>query len=196
MTAISLKFRSEYLAIRLAAAVFRRLPRELCIRIGGRLGLLAWMLLTKRRQLAEENLQQAFPEWNWTRVRNMAAANFQHVGVSAVEMLRIDLLGAEKGDLERYFDVDLEEMRKAHALGRGVIMLSGHFGFWEVGSFPLQQHGYKVDLVAKPMKNPLTGHYFDSLRKIYGHDVLDSRKGARRIIKSLQQGHLAAVLLD
>jgi KDO2-lipid IV(A) lauroyltransferase len=196
MTEISFKFRCEYWAVRLIAALVRRLPRELTVSFGGRLGLLAWMLLAKRRRMAEENLRRAFPELSRQRVRVLASANFQHVGRGAVEMLRMDLFDAEQGDLERYFDVDLTEMRKAHALGRGVIMLSGHFGFWEVGSFPLQQHGYQVDLIAKPIKNPLVDRYFKRLRKVFGHDVLDSRKGARRIIKSLQQGHLAAVLLD
>jgi KDO2-lipid IV(A) lauroyltransferase len=196
MTDISLKFRCEYWLVQRLAALVRWMPRELSLALGGQLGLLAWRLLSKRRKLAKDNLRQAFPQFDRKQIAGLTRANFIHVGISAAEMLRLDLFNAAKGDLDRYFDVDLEEMRKAHALGRGVIMLSGHFGFWEVGSFPLQQHGYQVDLVAKPMKNPLVDGYFKQLRKVYGHDVLDSRKGARRVLKSLQQGHLVAVLLD
>ncbi|NOY12722.1 MAG: lysophospholipid acyltransferase family protein [Deltaproteobacteria bacterium] len=196
MAKISLKHKLEYYFLRVLAALIRRLPREQALVLGGRLGLLAGMLLPKRRRLAEENLQRAFPEWSRRKVATLAWANFQHVGTSSADMLRIDLFDTRRGDLQRYFDLDLDEMRKAHDLGRGVIMLSGHFGFWEVGSFPLQQQGYRVDLVAKPMKNPLVDSYFEKMRKTYGHEVLNSRKGARRIVKALQQGDLVAVLLD
>jgi len=196
MAKYSLKFRLEYVAIRCAAKLLRGMPRELALVCGSRLGQLARWLVPKRRRLAEDNLQRAFPNFDRKQIAALARANFIHFGVSAVEMMRLDLFDAQNGDLERYFDVDLDEMGKAHDLGRGVIMLSGHFGFWEVALFALKQHGYQVDMVVKPMKNPLVDSYFEKLRRVNAHDVLDSRKGARRIIKALEQGNLLAILLD
>jgi len=192
----TLKFRLEYLALRSLALVLRSLPRNLALAAGGRLGLLAYRLLSSRRRLAEENLRRAFPDYDGRQISDLARANFAHIGVSGVEMLRLDQLGQSQSDLERLFDIDLDELHKAHELGRGVILLSGHFGFWEVAVFALKALGLQVDLVAKPMKNPLVDAYFAKMRMAHASGILDSRKGARRILKSLQKGHIIAILLD
>lgn len=192
----SLKFKLEYAALCLVARLLRGMPRDLALLTGNRLGQLARWLLPKRRRLAEANLQHAFPQFSHKQIAALARANFLHVGVSVAEMLRLDLFDVAKGDVERYYDLEIEELRKAHELGRGVILLSGHFGFWEMGIFPLTQQGYQVDLVAKPMKNPLVDAYFEKLRKAHAHEVINSRNGARQILRALQQGHLVAILLD
>ncbi|HEY5673748.1 MAG TPA: lysophospholipid acyltransferase family protein [Malonomonas sp.] len=197
MTDISLKFRCEYWAVKRVAALVRWLPRELSLAFGGRLGLLAFWLLSKRRKLAEENLRRAFPQFNRKQVAGLARANFIHVGVSSMEMLRMNKFQRGGGDLERYFDISgLEHLREAQQLGRGVIMLTGHFGFWEAGFFVLPELGIDVDAVTKPMKNPLTDRFFNDIRESFGAGTLDSRHGARRILKSLQANRVVGVLLD
>ncbi len=197
MTAISWKFRLEYLAVKLVAAVLRRLPRERALKLGGRLGLVAGMLLTERRKLALDNLQRAFPEWSRQRVETIAWANFQHIGICSAEMLRLDLFRRGGDDLEQYFEmVDQNYLQEALALGRGVIVLTGHFGFWEAGFFAYPEIGIKFAAVTKPLKNPLTDRYFSNIRESFGVRTLESRKGARRILKSLQEGYSVAILLD
>lgn len=197
MTKITLKFRLEYWAVRLIAMLLRRLPRATALKLGGRLGLLAGMLLPRRRKLAEENLRRAFPEWSRRQVQTMAWANFQHVGLCGAEMLRQDMFRSGSGDLEQYFEmVDQHYLQEALALGRGAILLTGHFGFWEAGFFALPETGIKFDAVTKPLKNPLTDEYFTNIREAFGARTLDSRKGARRILKALQEGSSVAILLD
>lgn len=193
----SIKFFFEYLAIRLLAGLLRRLSRPTALRVGGHLGLLAVWLLPKRRRLAEENLRRAFPELSDQRIAWLALRNFRHVGVSGAEILRIDMFRPGSDDLQRYYEVEgIEHLQQAQDLGRGVIMLSGHFGFWEMGNFPLHELGFQVDPVAKPMKNPLVGRYIKQLRETYGAIEIDSRKGARRVLNALQQGRIPAILLD
>ncbi len=183
--------------MKLVAALMRRLPRETVLTLGGRLGLLAGMLLTKRRKLAEENLRRAFPEWSAQRVATMVWANFQHIGLCGVEMLRLDMFRSGSDDLEQYFEmVDQHYLQEALALGRGVIVLTGHFGFWEAGFFAMPESGFKFDAVTKPLKNPLTDAYFNNIREAFGVRTLDSRKGARRVFKALQEGSSVAILLD
>lgn len=193
----SLKFRLEYFAVLMVSKLVRRVPRPIAIMLGSWLGTLAWQILRKRRRLAVENLRRAFPEFDRKQIRGLARANFIHVGISAVDMLRSDMFQPGSKDLERYFDLEgLEHMQKAHDLGRGVIMLSAHFGSWEVIHFPLNEFGFKVDPVAKPMKNPLVGELVTRSRETYGGKELNSRKGARRTLKSLQAGRIVAILLD
>ena len=197
MTKISLKHRIEYYTLLALAVLVKRLPRKQALVFGGRLGLLTGMVLPKRWRLAEDNIRRAFPEWSQRKVRMTAWANFQHVGICGVEMLRLDMFRSGSGDFEKYFEmVDQHYLQDALALGRGVIVLTGHVGFWEAGFFAMPQTGIKFDAVTKPLKNPLTDKYFTNIRQAFGVRTLDSRKGARRILKVLHEGSSVAILLD
>lgn len=197
MVEISLKHRFEYSILRGLATLIRCLSRERALRLGGRLGLLGGMLFAKRRKLAEDNLRRAFPDWGPQRVRTISWANFQHIGICAAEMLRLDLFRGGKADLERYFElVDLQHLHDALKLGKGAILLTGHLGFWEAGFFVMPTLGIPVDAVAKPLKNRWSDVYFRTIRESFGAGTIDSRHGVRKILKSLQQQRTVAILLD
>jgi KDO2-lipid IV(A) lauroyltransferase len=121
---------------------------------------------------------------------------FNHLGAGFTEMLRLDLTKAV-ADIDRDFVIDGEEyVRQALAEGRGCILLTGHIGFWEAGNFIFSKLGYPIGVVAKPMRNPLVDSYFLRMREMAGGYIINSRKGARRILKALQQNHLVGILID
>jgi KDO2-lipid IV(A) lauroyltransferase len=197
MVAVSLKHRLEYLLLKGAAVVVRCLPRSCALSLGRLLGRLALKLLPERRRLTRDNMERALPELDVAELDQLVRKNFEQVGASAMEMLRLDLFRSGGEDLARYFDIEGEEhLRQAADMGRGVLMLTAHLGFWEAGFFVAPELGYPTSAVAKPMKNPLVDAYFTSLRETFGGEVLNSKKGARRILNSLKQGKAVAILLD
>jgi len=192
-----IRFRIEYAALLGLAFWARLLPRRLSLESGRYLGRLACLLQPKRRRQADENMRLALPEVSEDERREKVRQVFEHTGISAIEMLRLNLFRSKSDDLQRYFDlVGMDHLRDALALGRGVLVLTGHVGFWEVGNYTQPEQGFPFDVVAKPMKNPLSDRYITRLRESYGARVLDSKKGARRILKSLQEGRSVAILLD
>ncbi|MDT8418968.1 MAG: lysophospholipid acyltransferase family protein [Desulfuromonadales bacterium] len=191
------RFRSEYIATLFLALLIKALPRQLSLKLGGALGCLGFWLMPERRRLADVNMRLALPEMSAVERRRALGKMFEHFGICGVEMLRLDRFRPGTGDLQRYFELDgMDYLREAYALGRGVLFLTGHVGFWEGGNFAIPEQGLPFDVVAKPMKNPLADRYITRLRETYGARVLDSKKGARRILKSLQQGRGVAILLD
>lgn len=194
---VSLRHRVEYWLVVGLGVIIRSLPRDTALVLGGRLGILAGMLLKSRYRLAEDNLRRAFPGWSRRKVRVTAWANFRHIGICAAEMLRFAKFRGDISGLVKDYDLaGREYLDEALALGRGVILLTGHQGFWEAGNFIFSANGYDFAVVAKPMKNPLTGAYIDELRKGVGGGLINSRKGARRILQALQQGKVVGILLD
>ena len=192
-----LRFRLEYALVLLLAPLVRGMPRQLSLRLGGWLGRQVYWLLPSRRRLADRNMQLALPELSDSERHEKVRKMFEHVGISGMEMLRLDMFRPHSEDLQRYFElVGVEHLREAYALGRGVLLLTGHVGFWEIGTFVVSDHGFPIDVVAKPMKNLLTDRYINRMRESYGARVLNSKKGARRILKSLQEGRGVAILLD
>lgn len=193
---MNLRNRLEYIFFVTFASLVRLLPRSLAIRAGRVLGGLGRCLQPRRVRVARQNLQQAFPEMNEVERDAVIGKMFQHLGVSFVEMVRLDLFSSSR-DLDRYFSFEgVEHLHEALKLGRGGIMLSGHVGFWEAGAFFLPQLGLQAAFVAKPMRNPLVDTYINRMRESFGCYQISSRKGARRILKALHSNHLVGILMD
>ena len=197
MASISFKHRAEYLLLRLIAAIVRRLPRRTALAAGAVVGRLGMRVLPGRYRLARENLRRALPDMDSETLENCLRKNFEHFGICGIEMLRLDMFRSGSEDLKRYVDVEgTELLREALDLNRGVLLLTAHLGFWEVGAFVLPELGIPFDVVAKPLRNPLADRYFEKIRTSFGTEVIDSHNGARRILKSLQAGRVVGVLLD
>jgi Kdo2-lipid IVA lauroyltransferase/acyltransferase len=186
----------EYIPFIIVASLVRALPRRTALALGRRLGTLGRWLQPGRVKIARENLRHAFPESTVAEREAIIRQMFTHLGAGFTEMLRLDL-AKEATAIERDFVVDGEEhLRNALAEGRGCIVLTGHIGFWEAGNFIFSKLGYPIGVVAKPMRNPLTDRYFLRMRETAGGYIINSRKGARRILKALQQNHLVGILMD
>jgi KDO2-lipid IV(A) lauroyltransferase len=195
MKPVLLRHRLEYAALLGVAPLIRSLPRSVALRLGRDIGSLSHWLLRERCHLARDNARKAFPDWSTEQVNALVKRNFEQLGMSAAESLRLDLFAADR--LEEYFDLrGIEHLREAQALGRGIILLTGHLGLWEAGNYVFPALGVPLDTIAKPLKNRLTDAYFYRIRTHFGADILNSRKGARRILKSLQSGRAIGLLLD
>ncbi len=197
MASVSVKHRTEYLALQGISAIVRCLPRQSALTFGRIVGRLSRRFLRSRYRLAKENMRMALPELSEVEIEKKIRKNFEHIGLCGVEMLRLDMFKSGSDDLRHYFKlVDLHHLESAIALKKGVIILTAHLGSWEIGQFVFPELGIPFDVVAKPMKNPLSDQFFEQIRTSFGTEVLNSRKGARRILKSLQGQRVVAILLD
>jgi KDO2-lipid IV(A) lauroyltransferase len=185
----------EYGLFLLFSGLVRLLPRSCALALGRNLGDLGRLTLRRRVRIARENIRQAFPQMSPADVERQVRSVFRHLGISGMEMLRLDRM--RESDLQDLFRFHgLEHLRQAYALGRGVILLSGHIGFWEVGTFFLPKLGFPADFIAKPMKNPLIDRHLLRAREAAGGRCIDSRNAARRIVRSLAENRGVCVLLD
>jgi len=195
MTSASIKYYFEYYALRVIAALVRSLPRRKALAFGRVIGRLGMKVLPGRYRLAKRNIELALPELDSAEVEAVVAKNFESIGIGGVEMLRLDMFDHE--DLDRCFDVEgLDYLHEAVALNRGVILLTGHLGFWEAGHFVMSELGIPTAAVAKPLKNPLAEKYFAAVRESFGTEMINSRKGARHILKALHKNRAVVILLD
>lgn len=185
----------EYFIFLPLATLLRMLPRLVALRLGEQLGRLAVYLVPARRKLAEENIRRSFPEKSESQVRELCRRSFRHLGISIAEMIRIDMFREQ--DLDSLFRFEgVDNLEKARGMGRGVLLATAHVGFWEVGTFFLPLLGFPCAFVAKKTKNPYINEYVVRMREHSGGQVIDAKKGARQIVKSLIDGNCVAVLID
>lgn len=192
----SFRYRSEYLLLLLLLKVVHLLPRQVAFFLGRQLGSLIYYLQPNRRKKARENLRRAFPEKTEEECRHLLRKNFCQLGISAVEMLRLDLYGNAE-TAEKYFSLPgIEHIDAALALGKGCFFLTGHVGFWEAGSILLPLHNIATDVIYKRMKNPYIDQYILNLRESTGARGIEKRNAARKILRSLSENRGVAVLID
>ena len=183
-----------YLVYRVVAAAVSRMPYGTAMRLGRSVGRLIYVATPRRRAVAMQNLQHAFPDRSTEELRLIARQSFETLGVTALEFLQFPAIVARHEELithsgQHHIDDTL-------ANGRGVIFFTGHFGSWEISALTCSCHGYPFTAVARPFNNVLIYRHVLKLRHAAGMDVLDKRGIARDVIRLLRENRLVGFVGD
>ena len=186
-----------YQAIRLLVCAMGLLPREWGLSTGAFLGRLVFALDRRHREVALNNLRYAYgSEMTPKEVRETARKVFENFGKVLFEVCwSWQLLGEKK--LFTYFRVDgLANMRKAVLKNRGVLVLTGHFGNWELLSVVTAVVGRPVSTVYRPLDFSPLNRFIENFRTRFGSNLIHRRKAIRKILSALKNGEVVSILLD
>lgn len=192
----SLADRAEYYALRGGMAVLAAMPWPNAVSAGARVARLGYRPLGIRARVVEDQIAAAFPEWNRARVQRVARAAYDNLGRVSVEAALLPSLG--NAGVRALFDEESQwsELARLHAAGRGVILVTGHFGNWELGAAYIAARGVPVDAIARRMTNPLFDRYLTASRGRAGVTVLADSEAVRRVPRSLREGHVVGFVAD
>ncbi|OYV68821.1 MAG: hypothetical protein B7Z72_07965 [Gemmatimonadetes bacterium 21-71-4] len=193
---ITLSHRVQYAALRGAVGALDALGIRRASAVGARLGALAYAPLGIRRAVVERQLRAAFPDWPAGRARDVARASYESLGRTFIETAVLPSYSPE--DVIALFErVDnWEVVERARALGRGLIVLTGHLGNWELGGSYLAARGIPLDAVARGMQNPLFDGYLTRTRERIGMTVIHDADAVRQVPRALRGGRAVAFLFD
>ncbi|UCF21521.1 MAG: lysophospholipid acyltransferase family protein [Gemmatimonadota bacterium] len=180
---------------RLTLQLLGILPPQVGERLGRRLGRLAYRL-GWRRGVVESQLTLAFPERDADWVSRTARACFEHVGREALGLPRLLRLGLPEVRARLEVIEGTEVLREAFGEGRGVVMVSGHFGNWELAGSALAALGYPVDAVMQRLKNPHLNRLIQEMRERLGMGLIDRVRAWDRYMESLAAGRIVAFVAD
>src|SRR5439155_8268839 len=160
--------------------------------LGERLGDLAHAL-GLRRGVAEDNLARAFPERSAGERATILRAHYRELGRVVAEYARLsELARAPRG---RVF-ANVRGLEHFEALrGRGAILLTGHFGNFELGGAMLGQLD-AVDVVVRPLSHPGVEALLARERERAGLTAIPADRGIRRVYASLRAGRWVAMVGD
>ena len=185
----------EHLAFRAFSSVAIFLPEVLALSIGSFLGWITGSVLRVRRTEVDEHLFLAFPERTDAWRHDVARASYAHLGREAVATLRLSR-ATDKDLSERIRIPDLALFQTAVEEGRGVILVTGHLGNWEVGGGAFTSRGISLDAIAKGMANKAIGDAIAGVRERLGIDLIHMGEVAREVPRSLLRGRVVAILAD
>jgi len=190
-----MKHRLEYLIVRLLITVVRFMPGVLVRACGTVLGLTFYFVDRAHRRIAERNLATAFPARPEAERRAIARAAFAHFGRLLFELLQFATLSPD--EMRARVEVDGEDRsRLAYAQGKGVLFVTGHFGFWELQAMVHAVQVEPVAILARALDNPYLNGLLEDIRQRTGNTVVYRRGTIRRVMRTLHAGHGVAVLID
>ena len=163
---------------------------------GRLLGGLGYRLLKKHRKIALANLELAFGKTlSGAERERIAKAVFRNLATMLFEFTRIPWLG--RSDVERLVRfTGLENFDRALQRGKGAILLTGHFGNWELLGASLGHMGYRLDIVVRKLDHPVFEEFVSWTRTRPGNSIVYKRRAMRRLIRSLASNSIVAILVD
>jgi KDO2-lipid IV(A) lauroyltransferase len=178
-------------------SLLRPWPMAWRIRFGGLAGLAAGRL-SKRRTLALNNLKRAFrddPAMGRAHLERTVSDSYRDLGRSMAEFLMSP--GIDRDYFESHVEIEGEErFAAAVGRGRGVVLLTGHFGNWEFLNLMAGVRGHALAVLAKPQKLKRSDAYLNGLRAQKGGQVVMRGMDLRRAYRALAEGGLVGILAD
>ncbi|MFQ3610498.1 MAG: lysophospholipid acyltransferase family protein [Fimbriimonadales bacterium] len=175
--------------------LFKWVPMDMAIRLGAGLGLIAYTLSRRYRRIATQNLQRAFPEWTPAQARATTKRVFRNFGVALAEFLKAPSLS--RADIEKRLQVvGLEHLDSALVQGKGVLLITGHFGNWELMARYLCMLGYPIWVIARHTEDPATTDLITMVRERSGYKVIMRDHAVRPVLKALRANEIVGILPD
>jgi KDO2-lipid IV(A) lauroyltransferase len=187
--------RIEYAAYRLVVRAVSRMSDESVYRWGTRLGAFARLVIRGRDRLAMRNLRATFPNRDERELRKILDDSWRHFGREALQYVQMQTLTLEEIAARCPF-VNAHYLEEAIARGNGTLLISGHWGGWEIGGLALMSMLRNVRSVARPLDNELLERDLRKLREKTGAEVVDRRRAARFLLKGLSENGVIVLLPD
>lgn len=176
-------------------AIVRLLPMTGVLLAGSLLGRAFHAFDGGHRRLAVENLQHAFPLRSRAECRAITRRMFEHFGRLLMALLKFSTMTPQRMLACVEFDGD-ERIRAAHAHGRGVLLFTGHFGFWEINALVHALAIEPMAVLARRLDNPLLHDLLEGVRRSTGNSVIYRHGAIRKVLRALGSNQAVAVLID
>jgi len=191
-----LQHRAEYGALRGLVRALGAVPWEKAGRIGAGVGAWGYRPIGVRRRVVERQISAAFPELSFKQVAELARRSYEHLGRSAIETALLPGLG-QAGVLRLVSEVEnWEVVERAYAAGRGVIIVAGHLGNWELSAAYVAARGVPLDVIVRKMGNPLFDRYLNQTREQLGVNVVHDAQAVRHTPRALREGRAVGFVAD
>ena len=185
----------EFMAVWLLVQVFGLLPRAFSRRLGALIGGFAYAVLRRLRWTGERNLELAYPSLDSATRASLLKNMYHKLGWQMAEFCQMP--GYTREHSEGFLRCEgLQQYLEARNAGRGVLIVTGHLGAWELSSFYHSLMGYPMSMVIRRLDNARLDRYVNRIRCLHGNRVLHKDDFARGLIGAMRKGETVGILMD
>jgi KDO2-lipid IV(A) lauroyltransferase len=185
----------EYWLVLALAGSLGWMPRGLARLLAGGLAWAMYRSLGRLRRVGLRNLQLARPELSAEDCDGILRGVYRHLGWQLVEFCRMPRYTAK--NTQGWIRTEgLEHYTAAQARGKGVLVLTGHLGAWELSSFYHSLMGHPMGMVIRRLDNRRLDDFVNGIRCLHGNRVLPKDDFARCLLTAMRAGDTVGILMD
>jgi len=185
-----------YLALRTLMVFLHLFDVETNLNIACFLGRLLWKHYHRGRKRALDNLRASFPEKSEQWIWKTAKRSFEHIAMLAVDVLFTPRLVKPYNwwSYSRYKNV--ERVKWMMKEGRGLLMVTGHYGNFEIMGYLLGLFGFEIYSIARPLDNKFISKHLYGVRQQAGQRIIDKKGAAELMARISSSGATLGFIAD
>ena len=191
-----MRFHLEYRLLVGFSRLVCALPLGAALTLGRALGAFIGRVVRYRQKVALENLRRAFgAEKDEAVRRRILRGVYRHFGQVIVEICRFPVLRGRQ--IERWVTMENPEvLEEAAQRGAGVVLVSGHFGNWEMIGAAIAHKGYPVRGLVANQKNAAVGDLMDEFRRCVGVEPIRVGRSVKNVLRALERAEFVGIVSD
>jgi KDO2-lipid IV(A) lauroyltransferase len=185
----------EYWIVVAVARTLGRMPRGLARVWAGLLAFAVHWWFGRLRRVGVRNLEMALPELSSKTRKKILRRVYVYLGWQLVEFCRMTRYTPE--NTRNWLRTDgLENYLAAQAKGKGVLVITGHLGAWELSSFYHSMMGHPMGMVIRRLDNRRLDAFVNRIRCMHGNYVLHKDDFGRGLLSAMHKGGTVGILMD
>ncbi|MFA6469784.1 MAG: lysophospholipid acyltransferase family protein [Bacteroidota bacterium] len=186
----------EYFFFRILFAFIRLFRFRTVQQMGSAFGGIIFTAIGLRKKLVLDNLRHAYPEKSKEEIYSIARASYRNLFTAYFEIMYMDKLSEEEIRRDISFP-DADKINELLKRGKGLIILTGHFGNWELCalSVPLLVP-QKYTVVVQIQRNPFINEFMRHMRSRFGTKLVVMERALRESLRALSNNEAVALIAD
>jgi len=183
--------------LRLVLGLARRLPTRARPAVARALGNACFRLMRRYRRVALKNLSHVYGrERSPAELESLTREVFAHLALNLMEFFLVipGLRGKRVTEVVRM--EGQEHFETAFRAGKGVVMVTGHYGNWEMMGPYFAQAGYQVNAISRDADDPIMNEMIESVRRGRGDRLIDRSHALRPALECLRRNEMLCILAD
>lgn len=196
---LQLDFKSRVVFYAMLAIVhlLSLIPDFILYRLGALGGLAGYYFDRRHVKIGMKNLSIAFPERSEKERQRILRASYINLGKGAAEYIRLaGFFHLRLRDRVTYDRLEYWREIEARYPGKGILVISAHFGNFELLACAHAMHGYPVSFVHHTQRFLAGDALMTFIRERAGVEILRKHSAARAVIKALRSGEMVGIPFD
>ena len=185
----------EYLITTTVGFLLNLLPYSWCMRFGDFLGWVSYRILHIRRKVTLANLKASFKDkYSIKELDRIGLKSYQVIAKSFIDYILFPSLKSKVLKITGF--EGKENLDKALRESKGAVLVTGHFGSWELMGAAISKSGYPTDFLVGEQHNILIDNVMNQYRQLMGIGIIKMGVAAKGVIKALKNNRFVAMLSD
>ncbi len=188
------KFKLEFLLYRITEVFIKILPEFTLPLFYWSLGTLFYIFGKRYTKIINKNLTIAFPEKDEKEKKKLIKESFFYLAKLIVDLTKYNSIKKIEKVMEKG---DISSLKNAAAEGKGAILISGHFGNWELGLLWIGKNVEKISAIVRKMDNPYVEKKLRAFREQTGNTIIyKDMRAAAKSLKVLKEKKFLGIMVD